>query len=219
METHEVGKKKRKDQKYILDDYGRRLFLEIYDGEPETLDKLQSYFPTVPRHILSKWGCQLIPPPQRHGRQRQVWSPDECAFIERHYPQMDIAKIAAKLKRSEAAIMSYAYKHGLSKNDDGYTLASLCSGLGCSKKTLQDLIQRGELRGKRQRENNDHSAWLFSTTEVQRCIRRNFHLFSPRRIDWHWYNDVCFGGDKGIGELSNKVTLDQQSLPEKKEPA
>lgn len=185
-------------QKYILTESQRRLLLEKYDGRGETIDKLMSYFPGIPRWKIRHWGAQL-----GLARQREpAWTTAEIEYLERNITRKSLKEIAEHLGRTQVAVKLKAKRLELNKTQEGYTMRGLCLGLGCDHHAVERWLKNGWLKGSRR-----HSArtpqqggdmWYFSDAAIRKFVKEHPHEIDPRRMDWLWVVDVLVGG---LGEL------------------
>jgi hypothetical protein len=195
----QVGRKRRSDQKYVLDERGRRLMFDLYNGTSKNIDLLMRYL-GVPRQTVKRWACELGLSGQREPR----WTPEDEAYLERNLHRMSVADIAKKLGRTKTAVKLKAKRLGVNKTmQEGYTMSSLCLGLGCDHHKVERWLEKGWLKGhKRKTERATGDVWLFTNAALRRFIAEHPHEVDPRRFDWLWLVDVLLGGDSyGIGSL------------------
>lgn len=203
----DVGKKRTgihaggRQQKYFLDEPGRRLLLAKYDGTCATIDELARRI-AVPRDTIKRWAGQL-------GLTRQkepAWTPEEIEYLQTHLSHTRMSTMSKTLGRTITAIKLKAKRLGVNKcYQEGYTMRGLCLGLGCDHHAVERWMRQGWLKGKRrgtertQQQGGD--VWLFTDHAIREFIIAHPQEVDPRRADWLWLVDVLAGGRFGIGEL------------------
>jgi hypothetical protein len=188
-------------QKWVLDDRGRRLIMDLYDGTSERIDELQRYFPGVPRYVIRKWGRSL-----GLARQKEPpWTDEEIQYLEKYLHRISLGDIAKQLGRTKIAVQLKAKRIGLNKcYQEGYTLRALCLGLGVTNHhRVQHWIDKGWLKGTRRQtertESQGGDVWLFTDQAIREFVRRHPEEIDLRRVDKYWFLDVIMGG---LGELA-----------------
>lgn len=201
--THRVGVHRGGlRQKYVLDDVGRRLLHEQYDGRTETIDHLMKTHFTplgIPRQKVKAWACQLGLARQKEPR----WSEKDEAYLERHLYKKSLGAIARQLGRTKTAISLRAKKLGLCKTQEGYTMRGLCLGLGCDHKAVTRWLEADWLKGARRQSERTARGdiWYFSDKNIRDFIANHPGEVDPRHADWLWLVDVLLGGEDGLGTL------------------
>lgn len=180
-------------QKWKLDDRGRRLIAECYDGTSRCVDELQRQL-GVPRYIIREWAKEL-----GVGRNSPCprWLPDEVAYLESHINTTAVNAIAEHLGRSENSVRIKARKMGLDVHD-GYSLKDIWEGLGCSHTTAVKWVKEGKLKGTRRA--FDEGTWHFTDAQIRDFVRSHPMEIDLRRVDQLWFLDVCLGG---LGNLDS----------------
>jgi hypothetical protein len=133
-----------RQQKYFLDEPGRRLLLAKYDGRTETIDELAERL-HVPRWVVMRWARGL----GLTRRKEPPWTREEMNYLESYLYKTSIASIAKHLGRTQTAVQSKAKRLGINKHQEGYTMSGICQGFGCDTKTVKKWLSRGWLRGQR----------------------------------------------------------------------
>lgn len=181
-------------QKYILTDEGRQLLYRIYDGKPETIDYLSEQL-KVPRLTIKAWAvqCGLT--------RRNVWTPEQLEYLERHYSTTRLNEIAERIGFPPTVVQRKAHQLGLRRFDEGYTAASLADALGVTKNTVGYWVKKGWLPCRR-RESNCGDGWegyYFTDRDVRTFIIKHREKVKPTAENWHWLVDVLAGGKYGLG--------------------
>ena len=178
-------------KKYTLDDYGRRLILERYDSSTKCITELQRTL-GVPRGAIHKWAYQL----GVTRRTYQRWTKEDLAYIEKHAASKNPQKIADYLGRSKNAVQVKMCNLGLAVSD-GYTLADVQEGMGCSHTTAIAWVKRGWLKGTRRA--FDATTWNFTDAQIRDFIRSHPEEIDLSRVDHLWFLDICLD----LGRLDN----------------
>jgi hypothetical protein len=190
-------------QKYILDDRGRQLIYDLYDGTSERTDLIQKHMPHVPRSIIRMWACQMGKAHSRGPR----WTSEEDKFLKRNLGKLQIQEIAKKLGKGITTVTDRAHKLGLyKKGREGYTLNDLVLGLGVADKTVRKWAEKGWLKGKKQTIAINRVVWNFTDKNIRDFIFAHPEQINPRKLtneQWIWLVDIL-SGDVGIGELGGK---------------
>lgn len=193
-----LGKPGGRRQRWVLDDRGRRLLLEGYDGRSETIDRLARQL-GAPRWRVKHWASALGLARQKEPR----WSEAERDYLSEHLHRQSVAAIARHLGRSVCAVKLQAKRMGVVKSGEGYTLRALELALGVDHHKIQRWVADGWLRGtRRQTERTDVQGgdmWLFTDAAIRELVRRHPQEIDPRRADWLWLVDVLVG----LGPLSD----------------
>lgn len=190
-------------QKYFLDDHGRRMLMNMYDGTPSTIDMLAQRI-GAPRWKIKKWASELGLAAQR----APAWSAEEMAYLERNLHRKSLADIAKHLKRTKTAVKLKAKRLGVNKTtQDGYTMRGLCLALGCDHHKVEKWIEKGWLHGRRRKSERVSAQggdiWLFTDSDIRKLVIAHPNEIDPRRIEWIWMVDLLAGGDHyGIGTLA-----------------
>jgi hypothetical protein len=191
-----------KKQKYSLDEPGKRLLIEKYDGTPKTINELVERL-RAPRWKIHKWAKQLGLVHTRNNNRE--WTKQDETYLEANIHKMNIRAIAKKLGRTENAVRKRAATIGINKCSDGYTLRGLALALGCDPRAIKRWIEKGWLRGmRRQTDREQGDLWYFSDAAVRDFIKKHPDAIDHRKAAWPWLVDVLCGG---IGELggNNRV--------------
>lgn len=180
-------------QKYVLDERGRRLILEKYDGTSAAIDELMRYFPGYPRYIIRKWASQL-----GLARQKEpYWTEEDEAYLERNLHRKSLGDIARYLGRTKTAVRLKAKRLGVNKTQEGYTMRGLLMGLGMtSHHRVHYWIEKGWIKAtRRQSERSENvDIWLFTDGAIRDFIKNHPQEVDPRRADWLWLVDILVGG-------------------------
>lgn len=208
---------RRYGQLYTMTEQQRALLLDEYDSRPSTIDRLMPAFPGVPRWRVKLWGREL-------GRGRvsgKAWSEREITYLRANLSRLSIWKIAAHLGRSYEAVKLKAARLGLTKSDEGYTLAGLMQGLGePTPRRILSWVERGWLHARRRQtervENGD--LWLFTDQDIREFVTAHPAELDQRRFDWLWLADVLLGGKNGLGSLSEGYHEGEPEEEEEVEP-
>lgn len=196
QETDSVGTKRSYQggapQKWFLDDRGRRMMMELYDGSTERVTLLQKEL-RVPRRVVHGWARQL-----GISRTRPIWTPDDIAYLERHFHTKSLDELARRLNKTISAVKKKAYVLGLSCKGE-YSMLDLQNGLMCRYERVQAWMQKGWLKGFRKEEGG---TWQFTTKAIRDFIFAHPDEINPRRLTddaWIWLVDLL--STKGIGRL------------------
>lgn len=183
-------------QKYFLDEPGKRLLIETYDGHPKTIDELVERL-CAPRWKIHKWAKQL-------GLTRSYdprWSKEDEIYLEANLHRMNVKTIAKRLGRTEVAVRQKAALLGITKFSEGYTLRGLAQALGCDQRAIKRWMEKGWIKGsRRQTEREQGDIWYFSDAAVRNFIKQHPDAIDHRKAAWPWLADVLTGG---IGELGS----------------
>ena len=190
--TPQVGARRTRSggipQKYILDERGRRLILERYDGKRETTTELAAHL-GVPRRVLQEWARQLGKG-RRRGPYRE-WTEQEIEYLEGHYHNTALTVMSRHLGRSTADIRWRAKQLGVRQTGEGYTGRGLAEALGCDEHKVLLWVEKGWLKGtKRQTGRAEHDIWYFSDRAVRSFVLKHPAEVDPRRFDWLWLASV-----------------------------
>lgn len=187
-------------QRYFLDDRGRQMLLNEYDGKTATIDRLALRL-GVPRWMVKKWGGQLGLAQQKEPR----WREEELAYLEQYLGRMSLSAIAAHLGRTKTAVQIKAKRLSVSKSADGYTLHRLMACLGADHHKIERWIARGWLKGERRGSERGAAQggdmWFFSQEAVRKFVTWHPEEIDQRRVSWIWVVDLLAGG---LGELGKE---------------
>lgn len=198
----EIGKKRDgahrggRRQKYVLDERGRRLILDLYDGSSARITQLEHLL-GVPRDAVRRWASSL----GLARRKEPLWTPEEIAYLEKHLHHHSLEKIAKHLGRTKVAVKVKAKRLGVNKcGQEGYTLRGVCEALGCDHHKVQRWLQAGWLEGTRRKTERpiDRDVWLFTDEQIRAFLLHHPLEVDPRRFDWLFVHSLL----TGIGELS-----------------
>ena len=204
LRTRRGGEK----QKYFLDDKGRKLILDLYDGTTERVDLIAKSMPTVPRYIIYRWAKELG---VAHSRVQSQWSYEEEEYLRKNIGKVSYHHLEKKLKKSRMNIYNHAQEMGLIKEraEDYYSLHDLVVSFGAQEKTIRSWIEKGWLKGKK-----DASGyyWIFKSKDIREFILSHPSEINPRKLDrgsWLWIVDIL-AGENGIGELGKQMRGEKQ---------
>lgn len=181
-----------RQQRYILDEPGRRLLVARYDGTTTTLDDLMhTHFTArrIPRWKVRQWARQL-----GLARQKEPpWTAQEIAYLEQSLHHVRLADMAKHLGRTTIAVQLKAKRLGLRKTGEGYTMQSLCLGLGVDHHAVKRWIEAGWLKASRRQSERANDIWFVSDEAIRAFVRAHPAEIDPRRVDWLWLVDVLLG--------------------------
>lgn len=184
-------------QKYVLDERGRRLMLDLYDGTSEKITQLERLL-GVPRGIVKNWGSQLGLTRQKDPR----WTEEDIAYLQKHLHHYSLDQIAKHLRRTKVAVRLKAKRIGVNKcYQEGYTMRGLCMALGCDHHKVERWIAAGWLVGTRRKteRQDDRDVWLFTDEQIRRFLWMHPLEVDSRRFDWLFIHSLL----TGVGELTN----------------
>lgn len=186
-------------QKYFLDDRGRKLIMDLYDGSKERTDLIQKYMPQVPRKIISKWASELG---KGHSRSRSNWTYEEEQVLRMYVGKVSMRQLKIMLGKGRATIERRAYDLGLYKerNTDNYTLQDLVLSFGAEDRTICRWIEKGWLKGKKGMFGFNDDLWVFLPKDIREFIFEHPGELNQHKMDWLWIVDIL-AGDVGLGEL------------------
>lgn len=178
-----------------MDDAGRELMVNYYDGTSEAITMLAQRL-CVPRYTIHRWASQL----QLGKRHVRPWTTKEVQYLESNLHHLSYEMLAQKMNRTEAAIYLKAQDMGLNKSHEGYTLTGLASGFGVHHEKIKRWVEKGWLRGKRRQTRRTHvgDIWYFSDAAVRDFVKHHPEEVDPAKSDWLWLVDVLCDG---LGEL------------------
>lgn len=186
-------------QKYVLDDRGRRLIEDCYDGSRERCNELARWL-GVPPGAIKKWAQKLGV--SRNSDPR--WTQEEIEYLEKNLLKMTSKDIAKRLGRTVIAVQAKALRLNLYKSNlDGYTKADLALGLGIrDHHKIEKWIDRGWIKGKKLpiSEYATRQPWVFTAKAIRDFIIAHPGEIDLRRVEKVWFIDIMAGGD-GIGAL------------------
>lgn len=212
MDFDEVGTMRTGDhrggrhQKYVLDDRGRRLLLDLYDGSTANTTKLEHLL-SVPRRVVKRWAREL-----GVGRQKAPdWTPEEILYLQTNIRRKGLDEMAKHLGRTTTSIRIKARRLSLSfVNTDGYTMSDMRLALGNDAKTIQKWMEKGWLQGRRQGKNSHN--WRFTNKNIRDFVIAHPNEIDNRRIDWLWMVDLLVGGNNyGLGSLLNEHVKSEEA--------
>ena len=187
-------------QKYFLDDYGRKLIIELYDGTSERTDLIAKAMPLVPRCHIHRWAKELGIAHSR--RSRSMWTWEEEEYLRKYFGKVPYSRIEKRLKKSRMNIFNRANELGLckEKTEDYYSLSDLIVSFNAHEKTVRTWVDKGWLKGSK-----DASGyhWMFKNKDIREFIFAHPSEINPRKLDhtsWLWIIDIL-AGENGIGEL------------------
>jgi hypothetical protein len=189
-------------QKYTLDDAGRRLIKERFDGSSERTNEIHEAF-GVPHRVVREWARRMGVAPQS-GRE---WTPKEVRYLTNYIREKTFEEIAEHLDRSRSAVRIKAHKMGLLKERAGYTMKDFCDGFGCSFDVATRWITRGWLKGKRREATG---FWDFSDKNIRDFIVAHPYELKPEKVDLPWIIDIV-AGDNGVGNLMSRYIMSEES--------
>ncbi len=200
LPPEKVGASNHPNQKYHLDERGRKLIMDLYDGSKERTDLLQRYLPGVPRRIIQRWACEL-----GKVHSRQYWSPEQEQFLRENYNKLSMRKLQNHLKKYHVTIMKKIQEMGLIREDknDGYTIADLMSIFGVNHNSVKKWIEKGWLKGKKTTTAFQHDIWRFSLNTVRKFILSHPDQLNPHKFDWIAIADIL-AGENGLGRLDEE---------------
>lgn len=201
----EIGKKRTAghgggvQQKYVLDERGRHLLLELYDGTSERITELERLL-RVPRWKVRRWASDLnLVRRQRH----REWTHEELAYLEKHLHHHSLSHIAKHLDRTTVAIRVKAKRLGVNKcGQEGYTMRGVCEALGCDHHKVERWIKAGWIEGTRRKtERSQADVWLFTDEQIRKLLLLHPLEVDPRRFDWLFVHSLL----TGVRELSSPL--------------
>jgi len=187
-------------QKYTLDERGRRLINNLYDGTTERTDMIQREMPGIPRKIIQQWAGDM-----GKTKSRGHWTPKEEQYLRNNFAFMSQRKLQQALKKDRVTIQRKAAQLGLTGRQDPshqtYTMTELMEVLGMQNDyTVRKWVTRGWLKGKK-RKNADHQeVWDFRPKDIRDFIIGHPNEISPQKADWLWLVDIL-AGNEGVGNL------------------
>jgi DNA-binding transcriptional MerR regulator len=177
-------------QKYILDNAGRKLIKDRYDGSHAVVVELSTAL-SVPHRQVREWARKLGVAPKT-GRE---WTEQEIKYLTRHLADKTFAEICEYLDRSVEAVRTKAYGLGLIKEREGYTMKDLCEGLGVSFDMARRWVDKGWICGNRR----ETGFWDFSDKDIRDFLRSHPMEVDLSKVDQLWFLDVCLD----LGALDN----------------
>jgi hypothetical protein len=185
-------------QRYILDDRGRRLIQDIYNGTSESIDELVRLL-GVPRWKVKMWGSQM-----GLTHQERFWTQEDEDYLTRNLHRKSLGDIAKHLGRTKVSVKLKAKRLGVNKcGQEGYTMRGLCLALGCDHHKVERWLEYGWLKGThRHTERTTGDVWLFVDRDIRNFVMQHPLEVDPRRMDWLWMVDLLAGDNYGgIGSL------------------
>jgi hypothetical protein len=198
-----VGAKRTKQgghpQKYFLDERGRKLIMDLYDGTKERTDMIQKYMPLVPRKIISKWASELG---KGHSRSRSNWTYKEEQVLRQYIGKVSMRQLKIMLGKGRGAIERRAYDLGLYKeyNTDNYTMQDIVLSLGAEDRTIHRWIEKGWLKGRKGIFGFNDDIWVFLPKDIREFILAHPGALNQHKFDWLWVADIL-SGELGLGGL------------------
>lgn len=190
-------------QKYTLDERGRRLIEDCYDGSRERANELAQWLGVTPSAI-KKWAQQLGV--SRNSDPR--WTQEEMDYLEKNLFKMSSKDIAKHLGRTVIAVRAKTNRLSLYRTHiDGYTKADLALGLGIrDHHKIEKWIERGWIKGKKLpiSEYATRQPWLFTAKAIRDFIIAHPEEIDLRRVEKIWFIDIMAGGRDGIGALGEQ---------------
>jgi len=198
QDKSQVGAKNpyRPRQKWFLDDRGRKLIMDLYDGTTERVTLLEKEL-RVPRKVVKRWAGEL----GVARKPRDInWSIEEIAYLEKHYHRKSMVELSNYLKRSIGAIKYRATMLGL-RSHENYTGTELKEAFGCKYERIQMWIAKGWIKGfRREKDAQRGDAWQFTEKAIRDFIIAHPNELDQRRVDWLWIIDIL-AGERGLGRL------------------
>jgi len=194
-----------------------KTFLEThYDGSTEKIDMIAKKL-HVSRSTVKHWACQLrLTKPME--RRRRPWTDKEDSYLEQHYTLKKPSDIARSLHRSIYDVAERATMLGITKLGEGCDIERLCEVLDRDYRTIHKYIRAGWLKYQKRNTDRRNDYYYFSYNDIREFLVKHPDVMNTERMDaarMLWLIDTVYGGRHGIGELTNKVTQDHQSQPEK----
>lgn len=187
-------------QKYFLDDRGRRLIMDLYDGSQERIELIKKHLPGIPTRVISKWAIQMGKVSPRDFRK---WTPEQEKFLCNNLRTMPMSKLEKHLRKERSTIVRKAKELGLYREDkeDGHSIDSLAMALGITNDNkIKHWVDRGWLKGEKQTTAFKTVKWYFTDKAVRDFIFAHPQEINPHKVDWLWVVDIL-AGDRGIGRL------------------
>lgn len=200
---NQAGLKRRKDQRYWLDDAGRNLMQAVY-GNPDygTISESIDYLMVklhASREAVKRWASEMG---LTHTRD-DLWSDEELAYLHEHFEQASVKAMAEHLGRSENAVRIKARRLKYHRvGGDNYSVQSLASILGCDWKTVAGWIHRGWLKAHLDT-SIEKKQYSITPTEVRRFLIAYPRVYDHKRIDYTWLLDILVGNEE-IGKIKAK---------------
>lgn len=198
---HLVGAKRTRqggnNQKYFLDDRGRKLIEDLYDGSNYRTDILQRHIPGVPRRVIQKWARELgkVHP-------RSSWSPHQEKLLKENFNKLSMRKLQKLICKHSTSIKSKIAQLGLEREAKGeyYNASQLGDALGIKHDKVISWINKGWLRATKKDTAFAHDVWQISAADIRLFVFNHPGQLDPHRFDWLWLVDIL-SGEIGIGEL------------------
>jgi hypothetical protein len=185
------------NQKYFLDDRGRKYIMELYDGSKHRTDMLQRYLPGVPRRVIQRWARELgkVCP-------RSSWSPQQEKLLRDNFNRLSMRKLQKLIRKHSTSIKSKIAQLGLEREEKAeyYNASQLGDALGIKHDKVISWIKKGWLRATKRDTAFNHDVWQISLSAIRTFIFEHPNQLDPHRFDWLWVVDVL-AGDIGMGEL------------------
>ena len=199
----QVGQRRKyggEKQKYFLDDRGRRLIQDFYDGSTKRIDFLERNMPGIPRHVIHRWAKQLgkVTP-----RDQKTWTQEQDEYLRQHIHTTSMRQLEKYFKKERSSIVRRAHYLKLYREDEyeGYSMEDLVFGFGLAGNgKIQQWIKKGWLKGEKKVIAFKVEKWYFTEKDVHKFIKLHPDQLDPNRFDWLWIHDICFGG---VGRLDD----------------
>jgi len=186
-------------QKYILDDRGRQLIIDLYDGSSKRLDMISREMPGIPRSTITRWASRLgkvIPPENK-------WSQEQDDYLRKNIRKKTMSQLERYLRKERTTIVRRARKLDLYKEDDydGYSMEDLVLGFGFSgDDKIFQWMRKGWIKGHKKLVAFQLEKYYFGEKAVKDFILNHPDQLNPHKFDWLWIADILTGS-KGLGRL------------------
>lgn len=190
-------------QKYVLTPEGRQLLIERYDGSSEQINELSKAL-NVPRTKVRQWAHDM-----GITRTKMRWDDEEVAFLKKNIRKMSLLEIADHLHMNHNTVRRKARQLGLDRGikKDGYMLEDITVGFGVYARVAYLWIEKGWLKGRKQKIGVSGEVWYFSDAALKDFILSHPDQINPRKLSqesWLWIVDIL-AGNWGIGRLDDDV--------------
>lgn len=190
----------RYNRKYICDDRGRQLIIDLYDGSKARTDELALRL-GVSSRVVMRWAKEV-------GKHGFSWSQEEIDFLEKNFCKMSSEDIARRLGRTIASIRGKMQRMSLFRaGRNGYTMQDIMLGLGVTDHhKVERWISLGWLKGKKLSIDDypaRQSPWIFTDKAIREFILTHPDQINPRKLDqesWLWIVDIL-AGKEGLRRL------------------
>lgn len=192
---NEEGKVK---MKYFWTPEQDELIRKRYDSQTSTINDLVDIF-KVPRWAVHQRAIALEVARTYDFR---GWTPEQVAFLEKHYGRKSSRWLGKKLGRTPMAVMLKKKRLGLRKTADGYTLRMLCEGLGCDHHKVAKWESEGWIKSRPLGIYHPTSEYRYFTDDaIRKFIRRHPEQIDLKRVEKMWFIDVLAGLDNHVQEF------------------